>query len=563
MATVWEEFGVAVAKARAARKWTLEALADVAFGNKERKGYVSQIEKGRTRLNTATIQKLANALDLPDAVTNPLYRSHLPDENKLDTDAKRLMSMASADAAAPTAAEPLMIALAYEFAQGSHIDLATAYTGLRKALEAASEMRAQLARLHNMDARLAAILQRVEDLNNQGLRDAAGEELDAAIKATEAELEALHDTALKQDRLRNRPEAAAQRLIKRLRDAAPAEGLFSATQRLVWEILERGKQQGDAFDLAVALELAKTNHDRARKWQLVAALIDLGNCHLALGERQASGGHLTSARTACTQSLRISSRQSDPQEWAGLHNNLGIVLRNLGERTADTTILKQSVDAHLAALTVRTFEAAPTDWAISQNNLGASLQSLGERTADPVLLSQAVEAHLASLTVRTREATPMDWSVSQNNLGSALQGLGECTGDSAHLERAVAAHQAALTVRSPAATPMDWAGSQHNLALACLTLHELSRSQDWLDSAEKSYSRAITIRTRERSEYLWADTFGGLGKAQLARFKLTGDRAFLDLARDILTEARSVYALNPDHAALKVFDRLLAEIEVS
>lgn len=561
MATVWEEFGIAVAKARAARKWTLEALADVAFGNKERKGYVSQIEKGRTRLNTATIQKLAKALELPEAVTDPLYRSHLPDENKLDTDAKRLMSMASADAAAPTAAEPLMIALAYEFAQGSHIDLSTAYTGLRKALEAAAEMRAELARLHNMDARLAAVLQRVEDLNNQGLRDAAGEELDAAIKAKEAELEALQDTALKQDRLRNRPADAAARLIKRLKDSAPAGGLFSAIHRLSIETSERGAQQSDPFDLALALELAKANSERAKGPQISVALAALGNCHLALGERQAGGGHLTRARTAFAEVLRLTSRQRDPLNWAGSKNNLGNALAILGDRTADPALLEQAVVAHRAALTVRTPETTPEDWAASQNNLGNTLQCLGERTADPTFLEQAVAAHRAALTVRTREMSPMDWATSQNNLGAALQYLSERTADPALLEQAVAAHRAALTVYTPETTPMDWAGAQHNLAIAFLALHKTSGKVDWLEKAEVAFANALTVRLRDKAEYNWADSYGGTGKVYLARFVLTGDRTHLDHARGILMEARAVYALDPTNATLKDFDQLLAQID--
>jgi tetratricopeptide (TPR) repeat protein len=561
MATVWEEFGVAVAKARAARKWTLEAVAEVAFGNKDRKGYVSQIEKGRTALNKTTVEKLAKALDLADAVTDPVYRAHLPEENKLDTDARRLMTMASADKTAPAAADALMIGLAYEYAQGSHIDLQTAYAGLKGALQAAADMRAELDRLHNMDDRLTAVLRRVADLNDQGLREEAGEALDAAIKAKEAELEALQDAALKQDRLLNRPAEAAQRLIARLRASAPAGGLFAATQRLISETRERGKQQGDPFDLHLALELAKANHSRAKGPQLHAALTDLGNCHYALGERQASGGHLTRARTAYAEALRLTSRQRDPQNWAVSQNNLGNALSRLGERTADAALLKQAIAAHRAALTVRTPEATPMEWARSQNNLGNALRALGERTADSALLELAIAAHRSALTVHSPEATPMDWAGSQNNLGVALHTLGERTTDPAVLEQAIAAHRAALIVRTPEAMPMDWAISQNNLGLSLRWLATVTRNTDLMAEAAAAYDACLTRHTRDDAPFLWAKTQWNLADLALAHHALAPDPAHLATAQSHLDLAREVFAEEGNDHQLAECDRLQALID--
>jgi tetratricopeptide (TPR) repeat protein/transcriptional regulator with XRE-family HTH domain len=563
MATVWEEFGVAVAKARAAKKWTLEAVADVSFGNKDRKGYVSQIEKGRTALNKTTVEKLAKALDLTDAVTDPLYRAHLPEENKLDTDARRLMTMASADKTAPVAADALMIGLAYEYAQGSHIDLQTAYAGLKGALQAAADMRAELDRLHNMDDRLTAVLRRVADLNDQGLRKEAGEALDAAIKAKEAELEALQDAALKQDRLLNRPAEAAQRLIARLRASAPAGGLFAATHNLIVETRKRGEQNVDPFDLSLALELAKANHGRAKGAHLPTSLNDLGNCYGALGERRGSVRQLTLARRVHADALRLMSRQLDPRNWAVSQDNLGNALSILGNRTADQALLKQAIAAHRAALSVFSPEATPIDWARCQNNLGTALQALGEFTADGNLLEQAISAHRAALTVRSPDATPKEWANSQNNLGAALRKLNEKNSETALLEQAIAAHCAALTVRTPDDMPMDWAHSQHNLAIAYMSLHSIKGSQEWLDKAEECFTNALTVRLRDYAKFLWADSHGGLGRVSFERFKLTGDKTHLDLAKARLIEARSVYALDPENVTLADFDRYLAEIDAA
>ncbi len=96
MATIWEEFGVEVRKARTDRGWAGKRLAHEAFGNDERKGYVSRIEQGKTRLNGLTIQKLESELDHHVTVNNPLYRDNRPDEievTKVDRDVERLFRL--------------------------------------------------------------------------------------------------------------------------------------------------------------------------------------------------------------------------------------------------------------------------------------------------------------------------------------------------------------------------------------------------------------------------------------------------------------------------------------
>ena len=435
MATVWEEFGIAVKTARTApnRKWTGEMLAYEAFGNEDRKTYISTIENGRTKLNALTVQKLAAVLSLSEIVTAPVLRAHLPEQNQMNTDANHLRAMAAADTAAPPTSEALMIALAYEFAQGSHIDLQTAYTGLRGALQAATDMKAQLARIGNVDAQLAAILQRVDELNDKGLTDEAAERLEAAIRSKEAELETLQDSALKQDRLRNRPDAAAQRLIARLYAAAPPGGVFNATRDLLREWLEEGERLGDPFGLHVARALALANrHDKGPRQ--APSLADLALCQLALGERDADPKYLRAAAKNFAIVLDLCAKQKDRQNWA-----------------------------------------------IAQNSLGTALRELGTREGDTARLHQAIAAYQAALTIRTANAAPMDWAATQNNLGTALAELGTREGDTARLHQAVAAFQAALTIHTPKAAPMDWAGTQNNLAIAYLALHDLDQGADWLD----------------------------------------------------------------------------------
>lgn len=287
----------------------------------------------------------------------------------------------------------------------------------------------------------------------------------SATPAREKSLFAVH---LIQDRLRNRPDAAAQRLIARLRASAPPGGVFNATRDLLLEWRKEGERLGDPFRLHVARALALANHHN-KGLRRAASLDDLALCQLTLGERDADPKYLRTAAKNFTIVRDLCAKQKDWQNWA-----------------------------------------------VSQHNLGITLLELGGRD-----------------------------------------------GDTARLHQAVAAFQAALTVHTPKAAPMDWAGTQHNLAIAYLILHDLDQGEDWLDKAKAAFDSALTLRTRQAAEYLWADSHGGLGKVGFARFRLTGNRDYLAQARSYLTEARAVFALDPNNVTLQDFDRLLAKIDAA
>ncbi len=292
MATVWEEFGIAVAKARTAKKWTLAAVAEVAFGNVERKGYVSQIEKGRTKLHFSTVQKLATALGLPESITDPVYRADLPAEDVVaeeDRTAERLMRVSEADASIAPPSEALLISLAYEFARGSHSDLMTAYNGLKAALSDAADLKARGMLPQNTSDQVTTLMRRVTELNDQGLRNEAATEVDTALADLDAghaaQKSALLDIGIRQDRVRNNPASAAKRIIAQLRLEAQPGGLFRAIHAAWEEWFDRGHDKGVTFDLTTALHLARANLDRSKGVQRRQALGDLGNTQYRLGER--------------------------------------------------------------------------------------------------------------------------------------------------------------------------------------------------------------------------------------------------------------------------------------
>ena len=417
-----DAFRARIKKETADRGWTQAMLAAkmVPIGNEQT---VSRLLNGNRPISAMMAGQMINALGLAGKLENPFHDSG-PDEadlEKTDRDAERLLAMAAADKTAPQTAEALLIALAYDFAQGSHIDLHTAYQGLRGALQAAADIKARGELPQNTDDALQRVMQEVARLNDLGDRDAAAAALDEAMKRAEAEQAAIHRLQLDQDRIRNAPEDAAKRIIRQLRQGDLPAGLWQAIRDELHRWRKEGQRTGAGFDLQVALALAKENHARANGPQKPTTLSDLGLCHSAIGRRSAKRGHLTVAITAFEEALKLSPKNRAPQNWAITQNNLGIALRALGEREGDTVRLLAAIDAFKAALTVQTEKAMPTDWAMTQNNLGLARRWLGSLTHDLAQFSLAETALTKADRVRTRDAMPFAWAQTHwNHAGLCL-----------------------------------------------------------------------------------------------------------------------------------------------
>ena len=177
----------------ASRGWTQAMLAARMdpIGNEQT---VSRLLNGNRPISAMMAGRLINALGLAGTLENPFLASG-PDEaevEKIDRDAERLVEIAAADTTTPPTAEALLITLAYEFAQGSHIDLHTAFQGLRAALQAAAEIKARGELPQNTDDALQRVMQEVARLNDLGDLDAGAAALDEAMKRAEAEREAIY-----------------------------------------------------------------------------------------------------------------------------------------------------------------------------------------------------------------------------------------------------------------------------------------------------------------------------------------------------------------------------------
>jgi CHAT domain-containing protein len=213
--------------------------------------------------------------------------------------------------------------------------------------------------------------------------------------------------------------------------------------------------------------------------------------------------------------LGIWTREADTQDWARVHNNLGIAHwgRIRGER-ADN---QEEAIAHFeAALTVFTRDADAREWAQLQNNLGIAYWNRirGERGDN---LERAINLFEAALTVFTREADSTLWGQVQNNLGIAYRS--RVQGERAeNREKAIQHFEAALAVLARDTSPFEWAYAQNNLANAYLN----RVSGDLAENQEKAIAHlqaALTVFSREEYPREWATAQRGTGDVLAGRVR--------------------------------------------
>ena len=519
---VLDEFGRAVKRARGLKGWTLDQLSSAMDGTSG-KSFLSNIEKGQRSISAPTVGKLIAALELEESWIDAFIDTDVAtdtEETKIDRDAERLMTFAMREGADGFAAEELLIQLANSYAEGDHVDLYTAYNGLRAALQAAADLKARSELPDNTGGQLQAVLREVARLNDAGNVDAGAEALDAEMKRhlaeeretkerLEARREAIFNQQLVQDRIRNDPEASAKRLLQNLRQSAPAGGVRRATDILLHKWRERGETQSSKFDLRVALALAKHNWDRAKKPQREFALTSVGNCHLALAQRSTDLSSLNIALSAFRSALSLSNQKKNPKNWGVSQNNLGNALSEVAERTSDAGVLREAIMAYQADLTVTSEADDPKGWGQSQNNLGVSLQKLGELERDATHLQQAIAAHTSALRVRSRKEDPKDWADTQNNLGLTYRWIAEVTQDHAAFGKAQTAYDLCLQEQSRETAPLNWATTQWNLADLALARYSfdpvaalLTKARTHVMAAREVFAEASDYQTERCDELL-------------------------------------------------------------
>lgn len=501
---VIEMFGAAVQRARGLNGWQLKDLAN-AMGGTSGVSFLSDIEKGKRSISLATAGKLINALELDENWIDKFTDSDTTvgdEQTKTERDADLIIERAQRENVTEGASEELLIQLANNYAEGAHKDRETAYIAVRTALVSYASMRVTGAIKGNADAQFHAIMAEVAELNNQGALDEADALLDQEDRrmheAHKAERDRLDQQVatllvqrLDQDRLRNRPDLAAKRLIKNLKQTPHASGLFSAIDTKADDWRKQGDATGDIFALHTALELAKANYQRAKNKSGLAtsALYTLGWCHFQLAERSSNDRHLVVARNAFKAALKKTSKSKDPQSWAAYQSGLGSTLLKMGQREGDINLLQRSIKCQRAALEIYIKHKA-NDRKSFWNNLGNSLQSLGKITRDPTSLGEAVTALETALALEDRGANRLSWETTQSNLALAQRWLGDVTDDLGLLTRARQSYAACETLDLRGDAPFLWAILQWNIADLALARHRLAADPALLTEARDRVSAA-------------------------------------------------------------------------
>jgi tetratricopeptide (TPR) repeat protein len=557
-------FGKAVTRARSLRGWTLAELGG-AISPPMTKFFLSRIENGRRQISPVTVGKIINALELAETWIDRFLDADVAaedEETPKDREADRLIRIVEKDETAPTTAEPLLLLLAEEWAGRGFTDPTTAYTTLRGALQAAFDLKAQGTMPSNSSDQLQAVLRRVSELNDAGQMDEADAALQAASDRNAAEAEALFEAKLKQDRLRNRPSDAAERMIKQLRNSASPDGLFGAIRRLMFDTRQRGDRMGDMYDLALALELAKANHQSSNRSRILANLSDLGLCHLALGEREATDGHLVNAERCFRTILGAGKININPSFWASTQVNLGIVLQTLGDRRADSAALTAATNAYGDALDFWTRDRDPEHWAGITKNLANSQAILSMQNRSAIVVGRAIDAYEQVITVWTMERSPHMWAETTSMLGNAFSIRGELLSSKADLSRAIVCFNNALEIFTRQETPHYWSRTQNNLGLAHCSLGMLSKDFSQLDVAQACFKQCLLDSTLGVAPYHWAETQWNLARLAFYRFELTGDASYLPGARTHALAARAVFAESSNKLTASI-DQLLALVDAS
>ncbi|MFN6006803.1 MAG: hypothetical protein ACK47C_06475 [Paracoccaceae bacterium] len=487
------------------------------------KSHLSGIENARRAgLNPITVSRLVAALDLDKrwidcfksgaAIPVTVVPPTAEETRQREETAERLEAKALKDPSVPPIAESLLKTLAFEFAGGDYLDLHTTYTALRQALEAAENIRKRGEMPpDNTGSQLNAVMAEVAKLNNQG----ALEKADALLDAEEARMretqraerdrmeqqaQALLTQRIDQDRLRIRPDLAAERILRHLLDF-PKGKLFWKVNAKADEWRDEGDKAGDMFALQVALVLSKGNYARVRNKKPLAAsaLHTVGWCYLRLAERSSDDQQLKLAWQAFDAAVKMTSKSKDPVNWSAHQDGLGAALGQMGERQKDSTLLTQAVAAHRAALRVGE-KTKSTGIKVGWNNLGDSLRTLGELTEDEDKLREAEGALTTALALENKSIDPLAWEATQSNLALAQRWLGAIARDAAKLKVARIGYAACEDLGFGPDAPFAWAVLQWNIADLALARYRLDPDPALIVEAREYVGRARAFFV-EGSEY--------------------------------------------------------------
>lgn len=313
----------------------------------------------------------------------------------------------------------------------------------------------------------------------------------------------------------------------------------------------------ELWELRASLQQAQLEHRRAAQYfESAAGVLDPGDIegrwlysiregmvlnamYEELGDVEALG----QAIVVFARSLQIDSSDQGSELFALTHNSLGNCLLALADRERSQDKLELSIKSYRSALSAKPREPAPQEWALLQSNLGTACVKLGEMTDAREPFEEAVGALSGALGVFSGLAADDDRNLVQLNLGIALARLGGKSKDAGKLQQAAALLTEARSGFRADQSPEAWGRLQAALGDACVDLGELTSDPAWLGRGATAY-RAIVEAGAGLSEVQRALAEANLGGALWSLASRTGEpgqgaeaRQCMERAARVLTEA--------------------------
>ncbi|AFY81016.1 CHAT domain-containing protein [Oscillatoria acuminata] len=273
------------------------------------------------------------------------------------------------------------------------------------------------------------------------------------------------------------------------------------------------QQNLDKLDLKLAdilHDLASQTLKQVEKNQAVIMAVDIGNFANLIQKFTwgSPGNNLEIAIVGYEISLTIFSKNKNPDDWAGLNNNLGnaYIERSNGEPSDNT---QRAIAAYQRTLEVYSRTTFPEEWAMAQYNLGNAYCRSTDKQEEN--LDRSITFFQSALEVYSRNNFPKQWAMTQSNLGNAY--FYRITGNRAQdIEKAIAAYRFALQVYTRKAYPEKWARTQNNLGNAYRKRIKGEQS-DNIQQAIDACKAALEVYTRTSFPEQWAETQANLGNA--------------------------------------------------
>jgi len=294
----------------------------------------------------------------------------------------------------------------------------------------------------------------------------------------------------REQRLKGQDKAALETLRPILESADPVPAALADAAVSAFRIAE-SKSSPDDIAESVRLSLLAAQKADINTPQWAIAQSRLGDALLL-----AAAGHdnmtlLERSLDAYEKSLSAITKENDPDVWAEIKNNIGVIHWHMFELKTDKAFVDNALQAFDEAQSVRTRRDQPIQWGATQTSKATALFCLGEDLGDVEILTTAAEWLKEALEELTKDRLPHEWSVCTHNLASIYATIGEINNDIESLNTALDLYNVLLPEEDPV-YPTNSLGLLKNRADVLASLGEITENLGLIDEAVSSYDSYLT-----------------------------------------------------------------------